>query len=174
LTADSLQKRRWFPSGPIVASLCRKGGSAMRVMVIVKATKSSESDALPSEQMLAEMGRFNEELVKAGVMQAGEGLHASSKGKRVWFEGEKRTVVDGPFADTSSLVAGFWIWKVASMDEAVVWAERCPNPSPGETGVIEIRPLFEAEQFAPSDPTGEIRRKEEAMRKAVEARQKTQ
>jgi hypothetical protein len=146
----------------------------MRVMVIVKATKNSETDALPSEAMLAEMGRFNEQLVKAGVMQAGEGLHASSKGKRFRFEGAKRTVVDGPFADTSSLVAGFWIWKVESMQEALAWIERCPNPAPGEKGEIEIRPLFEAEDFAASDPTGELRRKEEELRKAVEARHRTQ
>jgi len=141
----------------------------MRVMVIVKANERSEAGMLPTEKILAEMGAFNEELVKAGVLQAADGLHASSEGKRVRFEGSKQIVVDGPFGEPRSLIAGFWIWKVKSMEEALAWAARCPNPAPGETGEIEIRPIFEAEEFAPSDPTGELRRKEEQMRKAVEA-----
>ncbi|HEY8368525.1 MAG TPA: YciI family protein, partial [Thermodesulfobacteriota bacterium] len=119
----------------------------MRVMVMVKATKNSEAGVMPSETLLAEMGRFNEELVKAGVMLAGEGLHPSSKGKRVRFSGGKRIVVDGPFAETKELVAGFWIWQVTSMEEAVEWVRRCPDPMPGEESEIEIRPIFEAEDF---------------------------
>jgi hypothetical protein len=144
----------------------------MRVMVMVKATKNSESGALPDEKMLAEMGKFNEELVKAGIMLAGEGLHPSSRGARVRFSGSKRTVVDGPFADTKELVAGYWLWQVKSMDEAIEWVKRCPNPMPGEESEIEIRRVFDAEDFAPSDPTGELRAKEEELRKSVEARRK--
>jgi hypothetical protein len=121
----------------------------MRFMVIVKATKSSEAGALPSEELLAEMGRFNEDLIKAGVMLAGEGLQASSKGARVKFAGEKRTVIDGPFAETKELVAGFWLWKCASLQAAIEWAKRCPNPMPGEEAEIEIRQLFEPEDFRP-------------------------
>ncbi|MFC5568794.1 YciI family protein [Lysobacter yangpyeongensis] len=121
----------------------------MRVLVIVKATPESEAGILPSEQLLADMGRFNEELVKAGVMLAGEGLHPSSRGKRIEFSatGGKRTVVDGPFSETKELVAGFWIWQVSSLEEAVEWVKRCPHPHPGQEGTIEIRPLFEAEDF---------------------------
>jgi hypothetical protein len=141
--------------------------NAMRVMVLVKATKDSEAGVLPSEQLLAEMGKFNEELVKAGIMLAGEGLHPSSKGVRVRFSGAKRTVTDGPFAETKELVAGFWIWKVKSMDEAIEWVKRCPNPMPGESE-IEIRPLFETEDFAPSDPTGELRAAERRLRAETE------
>jgi hypothetical protein len=115
-------------------------------MVIVKATKESEAGAAPDVKILTEMGKFNEELVKAGVMLAGEGLHSSAKGKRVRFSGSRRTVVDGPFAETKELIAGFWIWKVASMDEAVEWVKRCPNPHNGESE-IEIRQVFEAEDF---------------------------
>ena len=118
----------------------------MRVMVIVKATKNSEAGMLPSEELLEAMGRFNEELVKAGIMQAGEGLQPSSKGKRVQFAGSKRTVVDGPFAETKELIAGFWMWKCKSWDEAVEWVKRCPNPMPGDSE-IEIRQVFEAEDF---------------------------
>ena len=114
----------------------------MRFMVIVKANKDSEAGVLPSEKMLTDMGKFNEELVKAGVMLAGEGLHASSKGARVKFSGGKTTVVDGPFAETRELVAGFWLWDVKDMDEAVAWVKRCPNPMPGPSE-IEIRPLYE-------------------------------
>src|SRR3954465_5105846 len=119
----------------------------MKVMVIVKATKNSEAGVMPSEKLLTEMGKYNEELVKAGIMQAGEGIHPSSNGKRVKMEkGGKRTVVDGPFAETKELVAGFWIWKVKSMEEAVEWARRCPNPHVGDSE-LEIRPLFEEEDF---------------------------
>jgi hypothetical protein len=125
-------------------------------MVIVKATKSSETGALPSEELLSEMGKFNQDLIKAGVMLAGEGLQASSKGARVKFAGEKRTVIDGPFAETKELVAGFWLWKCASLQEAVEWVKRCPNPMPGEEAVIEIRQVFEAEDFS-SAPQPELR-----------------
>ena len=118
----------------------------MRVVVIVKATKDSEAGVMPDQKLLADMGKFNEELVKAGVMLAGEGLHPSSRGKRVEFSGNKRTVIDGPFSETKELVAGFWIWQVSSMEEAVEWVKRCPNPHPGES-TIEIRPVFEAEDF---------------------------
>jgi hypothetical protein len=122
----------------------------MRFMVIVKATKSSEAGTLPSEELLGEMGKFNEELIEAGVMLAGEGLQASSKGARVKFVGEKRTVIDGPFAETKELVAGFWLWKCASLQEAIEWVKRCPNPMPGEEAEIEIRQVFEAEDFGPA------------------------
>jgi hypothetical protein len=122
----------------------------MQFMVIVKATKSSEAGVLPSEKLLAEMGKFNEELSKAGVMLAGEGLQASSKGARVKFAGEKRTVIDGPFAETKELVAGFWLWKCASLQEAIEWVKRCPNPMPGEEAEIEIRQVFEPEDFGPA------------------------
>src|SRR5215469_14968116 len=135
----------------------------MKVMVLVKASKDSEAGVMPSEQLLKEMGKFNEELVKAGVMLAGEGLHPSSKGKRVLFSGPNRTVVDGPFAETKELVAGFWLWNVKSMEEAVAWLKRCPNPHPQDCEV-EIRPLFSPEDFAPSDPTGEIRAAEARLR----------
>jgi len=121
----------------------------MRFMVIVKATKSSEAGGLPSQELIAEMGKFNEELAKAGVLLAGEGLQASSKGARVKFVGEKRTVIDGPFAETKELVAGFWLWKCASLQEAIQWVKRCPNPMPGEEAEIEIRQLFEPEDFRP-------------------------
>ena len=128
----------------------------MRFMVIVKATKSSEAGTLPSEELLAEMGKFNEDLIKAGVMLAAEGLQASSKGARVKFAGEKRTVIDGPFAETKELVAGFWLWKCASLQEAIEWVKRCPNPMPGEEAEIEIRQVFEAEDFS-SAPQPELR-----------------
>jgi hypothetical protein len=139
----------------------------MKVLVLVKASKDSEAGVMPSQQLLTEMGKFNEELVKAGVMLAGEGLHPSSKGKRVRFSAGNRTVIDGPFAETKELVAGFWIWKVKSMDEAVEWMKRCPNPH-NEDGEVEIRPLFEPEDFAPSDPTGEVRAAERRLREQVE------
>ena len=143
----------------------------MRVVVLVKATKNSEAGVMPSEQMMADMGRFNEELVKAGLMQAGEGLHPSSRGKRVRFTGGTATVVDGPFAETKELVAGFWIWKVQSMDEALEWARRCPNPMPGEEGVLEIRPIYEAEDFGEAY-TPELRAQEQRLREEVERQQK--
>ena len=138
----------------------------MRVMVFVKATKESEAGVMPSEQLLTEMMKFNEDLVKAGIMQAGEGLHPSSRGKRIRFSGDKRTVIDGPFAETKELVAGYWLWKVNSMEEAVEWVKRCPNPMPGESE-IEIRPIFEAEDFGP-ELTPELREKEEQLRRKVE------
>jgi hypothetical protein len=140
----------------------------MKVMVIVKASKSSEAGDMPSEQMLAEMGKYNEELVKAGVMQAGEGLHPSSRGKRIRFSGPTRTVVDGPFVETKELIAGFWIWQVKSMDEAVEWAKRCPNPMPGEEGdLLEIRQIFEAEDFG-AEYTPELREQDERLRQEME------
>jgi hypothetical protein len=140
----------------------------MKVMVIVKATKDSEVGKLPSQQLLAEMGQFNEELVKAGVMLAGEGLQASSQGKRVRFVGDKRIVVDGPFAETKELIAGFWLWRVKSMEEAVEWLKRCPNPH-CEDSEIEIRQVFEPEDFAPIDPTGELRDAETRLREQAAA-----
>ena len=118
----------------------------MRFVVLVKATRDSEAGVMPSEQLLAEMGQYNEELVKAGVMQAGEGLHPSSKGARVRFSGKNRSVVDGPFAETKELVAGFWLWKCASLQEAIDWVKRCPNPMPGDSE-IEIRQIFEADRL---------------------------
>lgn len=120
----------------------------MRFMVMVKATQNSEAGFLPNEQLLTEMGRYNEELAKAGIMLAGDGLQPSSKGARVRFSGKERTVIDGPFAETKELVAGFWIWQCKSLQEAIEWVKRCPNPMPGEDSDIEIRQLFEAEDFA--------------------------
>jgi hypothetical protein len=143
----------------------------MRVMVIVKATKNSEAGKLPSEDLLAAMGKYNEELVKAGIMLAGEGLKPSSNAKRIKFSGSQRTVVDGPFSETKELVAGFWLWQVKSIEEAVEWARRCPSPMPGEESELEIRPVFEMEDFAASDPTGEHRKKEQELRNRVETRQ---
>ena len=134
----------------------------MRFMVMVKATADSEAGLMPSTEMLAEMGRFNEELVKAGVMQAGEGLHPSAKGARVRFSGKNRTVIDGPFAETKELVAGFWIWRCASLQEAIDWVKRCPNPMPGDSE-IEIRQIFEAEDFGEAF-TPELREQEERLR----------
>jgi hypothetical protein len=139
----------------------------MRVMVIVKATKSSEAGVMPSEAMLAEMGKFNEELVKAGVMLAGEGLHPSSRGKRVRFSGGKKSVIDGPFAEAKELIAGYWLWQVKSIEEAVEWLRRCPDPTPGEESEIEIRPVFEAEDFG-SELTPELRAQEARLRAEVE------
>jgi hypothetical protein len=139
----------------------------MRVMVIVKATADSENGTMPSEQMLTEMGAYNEELVNAGIMQAGEGLHPTSKGVRVHFAGTSRSVVNGPFPNTTDQIAGFWLWKVKSMDEAIEWAKRCPNPMPGESD-IEIRPIFELEDFGDA-ATPEVREQEERLRKKVEA-----
>jgi len=135
-------------------------------MVMIKATKNSEAGVLPSEELLREMGKFNEELVKAGVMLAGEGLHPSRKGKRVRFSGGKKIVSDGPFAQTKDVVAGFWIWKVKSMDEAIEWIKRCPDPMPGEEAEIEIRPIFETEDFG-KELTPELRAQEERLRSEV-------
>ena len=143
----------------------------MRVMVIVKATKNSEAGLLPGEKLLADMGRFNEELAKAGVMLAGDGLRPSSQGKRVRFGGGKKTVVDGPFAETKELIAGYWIWQVKSMEEAVEWVRRCPDPMPGEESEIEIRPLFEAEDFG-KEFTPELRAQAERTHAEVSRRQK--
>lgn len=134
----------------------------MRVMVIVKATGQSEAGKMPSTELLAAMGNFNEELAKAGVLLAGEGLHPSAKGKRVRFSGSARTVTDGPFAETKELIAGFWLWQVGSMEEAVQWVKRCPNPMEGESE-IEIRPLMEFDDFG-DELTPELREQEECLR----------
>ncbi|SIT49864.1 DGPFAETKE family protein [Paraburkholderia piptadeniae] len=138
----------------------------MKVMVIVKATSDSESGKMPDTELLAAMGNFNEELVKAGVMLAGEGLHPSSRGKRVRFSGPQRTVIDGPFAETKELIAGFWLWQVKSMEEAVEWVRRCPNPMEGESE-IEIRQVFEAEDFG-DEFTPELREQEDRLRADIE------
>ncbi len=143
----------------------------MRFMVIVKADKSSEAGALPDEKLLAEMGKYNEELVKAGVMLAGEGLHPSSKGARVRFSGSKRTVIDGPFSETKELIAGFWLIQVKSKEEAIEWVKRSPNPFPGTESEIEIRQVFEAEDFG-AEFTPELREQEERLRAQVEEQQK--
>jgi len=135
----------------------------MRFMVVVKATKNSEAGVMPSEGLLAAMGKFNEELVKAGVMLAGEGLHPSSKGARVKFSNGKRTVIDGPFAETKELIAGFWLWQCKSKQEAIEWVKRCPDPMPGEEAEIEIRQVFEAEDFG-AEFTPELRAQEERLR----------
>jgi hypothetical protein len=142
----------------------------MRVMAIVKASADSEAGIMPSEQLLAEMGRFNEELVKAGVMLAGEGLHPSSRGVRVRFNGAERKVIDGPFAETKELIAGFWLLQVRSMDEAVAWIKRCPNPMPGTESEIEIRQVFEAEDFG-EEFTPELREQEDRLRAEIASRQ---
>lgn len=138
----------------------------MRFMIIVKATKDSEAGVMPSEQLLTEMGNFNEELVKAGIMLAGEGLHPSSRGARVSFSGKKRTVIDGPFAETKELIAGFWLWQVNSKEEAIEWVKRCPNPH-NEGGEIEIRQVFEAEDFG-AEFTPDLREQEERLRAETE------
>jgi len=138
----------------------------MRFMVIVKATKDSEAGVMPDEKLLAAMGRYNEELVEAGIMLAGEGLHPSSNGARVRFSGDKRTVIDGPFPETKELIAGFWLWQVSSKEEAVEWLKRAPF----QEGEVEIRQVFETAELAPSDPTGELRKKEEELRKSLESR----
>jgi len=148
----------------------RKETTIMRFMIIVKATKDSEAGIMPSEQLLTEMGKFNEELVKAGVMLAGEGLHPSAKGARVKFSGSKRTVIDGPFAETKELIAGFWLWQVKSLQEAIEWVKRCPNPMPGESE-IEIRQVFEAQDFG-AELTPELREQEERLRAQIAAKEK--
>ena len=134
----------------------------MRFMILVKASKDSEAGVMPSQELLTKMGKFNEELAKAGVLLAGDGLHPSSKGARVRFSGDKRIVTDGPFAETKELIAGFWLWQVRSMDEAIEWVKRCPNPT-GEESEIEIRPVFEAEDFGPA-LTPELREQEARLR----------
>ena len=139
----------------------------MRFMIMVKATKDSETGVMPSEQLLTEMGKFNEELINAGVMLAGDGLHPSSKGARVQFSGNKRTVIDGPFAGTKQLIAGYWVWQVNSKEEAIEWVKRCPNPAGDDKeGEIEIRQLFEAEDFG-AEFTPELRKQEEHLRKKL-------
>ena len=142
----------------------------MRFMILVKADENSEAGVLPDEKLLTAMGKYNEELVKAGVLLAGEGLHPSSKGARVRFSGDKRTVIDGPFAETKELVAGFWLIEVKSKEEAIEWVKRAPNPMPGTEPEIEIRQVFEAEDFAPSDPTGELREAEARLRAQTAAK----
>jgi hypothetical protein len=139
----------------------------MRVMVIVKATNDSENGVMPSEQLLTEMMQYNEKLVNAGIMKAGEGLHPSTKGKRIVFKNGGTSVVDGPFAETKELIAGYWLWDVKSMDEAVEWARQCPNPMPDTEGVLEIRQIFEAEDFG-AEFTPELREQEERLRAKAE------
>jgi hypothetical protein len=140
----------------------------MKVMVIVKASEESEAGVMPGDELLTAMGRYNEELVEAGVMLAGEGLHPSSRGVRIHFDGDRRTVTDGPFAETKELIAGFWLWQVGSMEEAVAWAKRCPSPMAGESQ-LEIRPLFEADDFG-EEYTPELREQEERMREEMARR----
>ena len=142
----------------------------MRVMVIIKATGDSEAGVMPDQRLLTEMGNYNEQLVKAGVMLAGEGLHPSSRGKRVRFAGKDRTVIDGPFPETKELIAGFWLWQVKSMEEAVEWLKKCPNPH-NETADVEIRPVFETEDFG-AELTPELRAQEERIRAQAAAQQK--
>ena len=141
----------------------------MRFMVMVRATKDSEAGVLPDEKLIADMGKYNEELVKAGVMLAGEGLQPSSKGARVHFSGNKRTVIDGPFAETKELIAGFWLWQVKSKEEALEWLKRCPNPFPGSESEVELRQLYEADDFG-AEFTPELRAQEERLRAQVAAR----
>lgn len=138
----------------------------MRFMIIIKASQDSEAGVMPSQELLTAMGNYNEELVKAGIMLAGEGLHPSSKGARIKFSGDKRTVIDGPFIETKELIAGFWLWKVKSREEAIEWVKRCPNPMEGDSE-IEIRPLFEADDFG-AELTPELRAQEERLRAGVE------
>jgi hypothetical protein len=139
----------------------------MRVMVLIKATEDSEAGVMPSERLLSEMMDFNEQLVKAGVVLAGDGLHPSSRGARVEFSGSERKVIDGPFAETKELLAGYWVWQVKSLDEAIEWAKRIPNPT-GEDGVVEIRPIFEPDDFG-EELTPELREKEQRLREQTEA-----
>src|SRR4029453_4961008 len=144
----------------------------MRFMVLIKANRDSEAGVLPDQKLLAEMGKFNEELVKAGVMLDGEGLHPSSKGARVKFSGTKRTVIDGPFPETKELLAGYWVWKVKSKEEAIEWVKRCPNPMPDTESEIEIRQIFESEDFG-AEFTPELRAQEDRLR-AQSEKKKTQ
>ena len=141
----------------------------MRFMIIIKATKESEAGVMPSQQLLSEMGKFNEELVQAGVMLAGDGLHPSAKGARVRFSGTRRTVIDGPFAETKELIAGYWLWQCRSKEEAIEWVKRCPNPMPGESE-IEIRQVFEAEDFG-VEFTPELRAQEDRLRAKIAQKQ---
>jgi hypothetical protein len=145
------------------------GDNTMRFMIIIKASQDSEAGVMPTEELLTAMGNYNEELVKAGIMLEGEGLHPSSKGARVRFSGEKRTVIDGPFAETKELIAGYWIWQVKSKQEAIDWVKRCPNPMPGTDAEIEIRQIFEAEDFG-AEFTPELREQEERIRAEAKKR----
>jgi hypothetical protein len=140
-------------------------------MVIVKATKNSEAGVMPNEKLLAEMGKYNEELVKAGVMLGGDGLKPSSKGKRLVLSAGKKAIVDGPFVETKELIAGYWLWQVKDMDEALAWARRCPEPMPGEESILELRPVFEAEDFGAA-LTPELRVKEETLRAEIDRQRK--
>lgn len=142
----------------------------MRVMVMVRATPDTEAGVMPEEKLLAEMTAYNEELVKAGIMLSGDGLHPSSRGARIRFSGKERTVIDGPFAEAKELIAGFWMWQVKSMEEAIEWAKRCPNPMPGES-YLELRPVFEAEDFGEAF-TPELREREERIRAQLESEHK--
>ncbi|HEX3748001.1 MAG TPA: YciI family protein [Bryobacteraceae bacterium] len=144
----------------------------MKVMAMVKATRNSEAGVMPSEQLLTAMGKYNQELVEAGVMLGGEGLHPSAKGRRMLFSAGKRRVIDGPFAEARELVAGYWLWQVRSLDEAIEWAERCPDPMPGEDAILEIRPVFEAEDFG-AELTPELREQEQRLRHEMD-RQRTE
>ncbi|MHC8344338.1 YciI family protein [Pseudomonas sp. RT6P73] len=141
----------------------------MRFMIIVKASQESEAGVMPSEELMAAMGNYNEELIKAGILIDCDGLHPSSKGARVRFSGEKRTVIDGPFAETKELIAGFWLWEVKSKEEAIEWVKRCPNPMPGNDAEIEIRPIYSAEDFAEL-LTPEMREQEERLREQMKNR----
>lgn len=143
----------------------------MKVMVIVKATKNSEAGSMPTEELITAMGAYNEQLVKAGIMLGGDGLQPSAKGKRIHFVGGKKNVVDGPFAETKELIAGYWVWQVRNMDEAVEWARRCPDPMPGEESILEIRPFVTPEDFGEAY-TPELQAKEENLRRTIEAQQK--
>ena len=142
----------------------------MRVMVLVKATKDSEAGVMPTQELFEQMGKYNDELIKAGIMKSGDGLKPSSNGARVRFHGKQRTVIDGPFAETKELVAGFWIWEVKSLDEAIEWVKKCPNPMPGDSE-IEIRPFYEAEDFG-AEFTPEMRKHEERQRAILASREK--
>lgn len=143
----------------------------MKVMVMVKATAGSEAGVMPSEELLTAMGNYNEELVKAGIMESGDGLKPTSEGYRVRFSGKERTVTKGPFAETNELLAGYWIWNVKSMEEAIEWVKKCPNPMMDEASDIEIRSFYEMEDFAEMDPTGEHREKENALREELARQQ---
>jgi hypothetical protein len=162
-----MDEQTW--AGETAQTLQSQGDTTMRVMVLVKADKNSEAGVLPDEKLLSDMGKFNEELAKAGIMLAGEGLHPSSKGARVRFSGNKRTVIDGPFSETKELIAGVWLWQVKSLDEAIEWVKRCPNPT-GSESEIEIRQVFELEDFGAA-ATPEIRAQEDRVRAQVAARQ---
>ena len=155
---------------PLAPMAPTRKDATMKVMVIVKATKNSEAGVMPSTKLLTEMAKYNEELVKAGILLSGDGLHPSVKGKRIKFSGGKRSVIDGPFAETKELIAGFWVWQVRSMEEAIEWARRCPDPMPGEEPELELRPLFEPEDFG-KELTPELREIEERIRAEVARKQ---